>query len=318
MTVGGSGSGALGALFPGQGAQAVGMGQDAYRESPGARALYERADSVLGFSLTHLCFSGPLEALTETRVAQPALYVTSLALFEAFKVARPELAARIRAAAGLSLGEFSALAAAGSMSFEEGLRLVQIRAEAMQRAAEAQRGGMVSVIGLPLEACREVALAADVDLANINAADQMVLSGPLEKLDRAAELARSKGAKRAIALQVGGAFHSRLMRPAEEALSRAVERVPFKRPAFPVISNVTGKPMGEAPEIKRNLVRQLSSPVQWVSCMETLAAQGVSACLEVGPGRVLKGLAKRITPDVPVHSVGTLQELRDLTVGERA
>lgn len=312
------GAGALGVLFPGQGAQAVGMGQDACRDVPGARALFERADTLLGFSVSEICFSGPLEALTETRLAQPALFVASLALFEALRARRPELVSRLRAAAGLSLGEFTALAAAGSLSFEEGLRLVQIRAEAMQRAAEAVRGGMVSVIGLSLEACRGVAREADVDVANINAADQVVLSGRVDALERVGELACSQGAKRVVALAVSGAFHSRLMKPAEEALAGAVERTSFRRPAFAVVSNVTGKAMWEAAEMRQNLVRQLSSSVDWVSCMQTLARQGISACLEVGPGRVLKGLAKRIVPDLPVHGVGTLEELQRLAVEERA
>ena len=292
-------------LFPGQGAQSVGMGKDLAQQFPPAKALFEKADALLGIPLSRICFEGPQSELTRTEICQPALYVTSLAALAAL-----QSAIRPAAAAGLSLGEYTALAAAGAFSFEEGLKLVRLRGQAMEEASRKARGTMASVLGLELEALEPVCAEAGAQVANINSPGQIVISGPPEAVERASLRAKERGAKRVIPLEVGGAFHSRLMEPASVRLKQALETIPVRDPQYPVVSNVTGSYHQGAAQIKDALATQLTHPVRWEQCMRTLLESGIRTFLEVGPGSVLKGLLRKIDPQAQVWSVGTAQEVR--------
>jgi [acyl-carrier-protein] S-malonyltransferase len=313
-------------LCPGQGAQAVGMGKDLYEAFPQARELFERADSVIGFSLSDLCFSGPEEELNRTHISQPALYVTGVASYE---VARSAGAINsVHSYAGLSLGEYTALHLAGVFGFEEGLGLVAARGRYMQEAAVASPSGMVAIIGAD-EAqvntiCREAAGGEVLVPANFNAPGQIVISGSVGACQRALKVAEAAGLK-AMALKVAGAFHSPLMQPAADRMAGELERVTFHAPSAPVYSNVTAKPHGDASSIKRLLVDQIVSPVQWEKTMTTLIGSGettgqraqewgaeppVIRYIELAPGRTLAGLAKRINRRLPVESVGTAEAIK--------
>ncbi len=300
----------IGFLFPGQGAQYVGMGKDAADKFPAVKKLYDRADQILGIPLSRYCFEGPEETLTRTLYAQPAIFVTSLALFslfqEKFREIKPQLAA------GLSLGEFSALAACGSLSFSEGLTLVRIRAESMEKAASENPGTMVSILGLNLEECTALAKESGAQLANLNAPDQFVLSGTEPSVSRAAELADQMGAKRTLRLKVSGAFHSSLMEPARERFSEALKKVAFQKPKCLFIPNVTGTPETEPEKIRALLAEQLTHPVRWIETIQNAKKQGIHHFVEPGPGRVLKGLAKRIDPALEVLSFEKAVDLETL------
>jgi len=279
-------------LFSGQGAQRVGMGRSFYDNSPLARSLYDEADAVLGYSFKQICFDGPEDALTQTRVCQPALYVLG---YTAYKLL--EAQGRLtdcRAALGLSLGELTALAAAGVFDFATGLRLVAARAELMQQACETTRGGMAALIGgdraLVEAFCRE----QDVDMANLNSPGQIVISGESEKIDRAVAAAKARGFKMAVPLKVAGAYHSRLMAGASAAYADVLRDAVFQTPRWTVFTNVTGRPVAEPAEIKDALVRQIVSPVLWDDCQRAAAALGIMEFYECGPGAVLAGFAKRI------------------------
>lgn len=298
-------------LFPGQGAQAVGMGKDLAEVFPKARAVFEQADAFLNYPLSRLCWKGPAETLTRTEHCQPALYVTSMAVLAAL---RAELEAKSlpwspAAAAGLSLGEYTALAAAGAISFDDGLRLVRLRGQAMEEAAQSTPGTMASVLGLEREPLEAICAETGAQVANLNSPGQIVISGTLPSVEAASAQAKEKGAKRVIPLEVGGAFHSRLMEPAAERLKQALGGVTVRPPAFPVISNVTGLRHGEPEQIRRQLVEQLTHPVQWIGCMRTLLGEGLRAFLELGSGTVLKGLLRKMDPQAAVFPVGTAQEL---------
>ncbi len=296
----------LALLFPGQGAQFVGMGREVAQQYPEAMARFQQADSLLDFSLSRFCWEGPLETLTRTEICQPALYVTSMATLAAL-----QSAIHPTAAAGLSLGEYTALAAAGAISFEEGLRLVRLRGQAMEEASKAAPGTMASVLGLELEALEAVCAEAGAQVANVNSPGQLVISGPLEAVKAASEKAKAQGAKRVVALEVGGAFHSRLMEPAGRQLQAALEKVVVQSPQFPVVSNVTGSYHGSPAEIKALLVQQLTHPVRWEAGMRKLLNAGIRIFLEVGAGTVLKGLLRRIDPEAEVFSVGTAEDVRE-------
>ena len=283
-------SGAI--VFPGQGAQAPGMGKDLAEAYPEIRALFLKANEVLGRDLARLCFEGPAEELTKSHNCQAAIFAVSSACYQALQREAPRV--RFAATAGLSLGEWTALHAAGVLTFEDALRVLDARGRFMQEACEQTEGGMVSVMGLPLDRVREIAATAGVEIANLNSDDQTVLSGPRKGIEQASNLATQAGAKRAIVLNVAGAFHSSLMAPAAARLEKLLAGVPLHAPSIPVISNVTGQPHGGPDDIRRDVVRQITSSVQWVSTVQWFRGAGVKEYVECGPGRVLTGLIKRI------------------------
>ncbi len=303
-------AGKIGFLFPGQGAQFAGMGRDLYDSFPAARHIFDQADSILGFSVRDACFQGPEEKLTRTFYAQPALFTASLAAHAVLNEKFPEIQPAF--AAGLSLGEFSALAALKSISFEDGLRLVQKRAEAMEQAAQKNAGTMASLIGLPREACESIAREAGCDVANLNSPDQTVLSGSNDSIQRACQLAEAAGAKRAIPLKVGGAFHSSLMMPAKADLENALKAIKINPPQGIFIPNAVAVPVSNPEEIRGLLARQLVSPVRWVETMAVAAASGIVSFLEIGPGKVLKGLARKCQPGLAVESCGSTEDIHKL------
>ena len=299
-------------LFPGQGAQAVGMGKPFYDRFDEAKAVYKTANSRLGFDLAALCFEGPPEELTKTEKCQPALFATSLAAFAAFKRLAPSSLAPV-AAAGLSLGELTSLAAAGAISFEDGFYLVQARAEAMAECAAKHPGAMLAVVGLSAQAVEEVCRDSGASGANYNSPEQVVLSGTAEAIGKAEGLAKAKGAKRAVKLEVAGAFHSPLMQPAADAFKQALSRIELKPPAFPVISNVTGQPMADPNEIRQLLVKQIVSPVLWEESMRHIIRAGASVFVEFPPARVLTGLLRRIDAAVKGIAVDEPKDLDKLS-----
>jgi [acyl-carrier-protein] S-malonyltransferase len=267
-------------LFAGQGAQVVGMGRDLAGAFPSARQWFEQANAILGYDLTKLCFEGPEPELTKTENAQPGIYLVSWVAFELLKEKLPNL--QFDATAGLSLGEFTALAAAGALSFEDGLRLVRERGRFMQEACEATKGGMAAIIGLDEGATRQVCAEAGVVLANLNCPGQLVISGAIENINRACELAKSRGAKRALPLSVAGAYHSPLMAGAQPKLRDSLARVSLSAPRVPVISNVTAAPHGGPVEIAARLVEQITAPVLWEASMRALLGQGFTQFIELG------------------------------------
>ncbi len=282
-------------LFAGQGSQTVGMGRDL------GGSLFEQANQVLARDLRTICFDGPADVLTKTDNAQPGIFVASLVCFEALRAKVPEL--QFEAVAGLSLGEFTALAAAGSLSFEDGLRLVQARGQFMQEACDSTTGSMASIIGMEEPILVEVCREADVDIANLNSPGQIVISGEKEKIAKAVELAKAKGARKAIPLQVAGAYHSRLMGQAQQKLAAMLASVPLAAPKVTVVHNVSAQPAASLPAIQDLLVRQVTSTVRWTESMQWLVAQGFTRFIELGPGNVLTGLMKRISKDVEMLNV---------------
>ena len=283
-------------FLPGQGAQAVGMGRAFYDAFPESKELYKRANTHLGFDLTALCFEGPQEELTKTERCQLALFVTSLAALEAFRKLAPSFAPS--SAAGLSLGELTALAAAGAFTFTDGLYLVQARSSAMAECALHQSGAMLAVIGLAESVIQEICTKADVTAANFNAPEQVVLSGRADGIAVAEGLAKERGAKRAVRLEVSGAFHSPLMQPAATEFRQALAKVSIARPRVPVLSNVTSQPHGEPEHIRELLVKQIVSPVRWDVCVRWMAQHGAQVFVEFPPARVLTGLLRRIDANV--------------------
>jgi [acyl-carrier-protein] S-malonyltransferase len=294
-------------LFAGQGAQVVGMGKDLAEHSPGARAWFDRANAVLGYDLASICFSGPEAELTKTEHAQPGIFLVSWAAFELLKERVPALS--FQATAGLSLGEFTALTAAGAVSFEAGLKVVRQRGRFMQEACEATRGGMAAIIGLEEAPTREVCVQAGVALANLNCPGQIVISGATDKIAPACELAKAKGAKRALPLTVAGAYHSPLMASAQPKLEAELARVSLVLPAVPVIANVTAQPHDGPDAIRARLVAQVTSSVRWEESMRYLIAQGFTRFIELGPGRALSGFMKRIDKTVQILNVEDLATL---------
>lgn len=282
-------------VFPGQGAQFVGMGKDLYENNAEARALFDKANEILGFSITDLMFNGTEDDLKQTKVTQPAIFLHSVILAKSMgDEFKPDMVA------GHSLGEFSALVAAGALSFEEGLKLVSARAHAMQKACEARPSTMAAVLALPDE--KVEALCAEVDdivaPANYNCPGQVVISGTMEGIDAACEKMLAAGAKRALKLKVGGAFHSPLMQPAQEELAEAIANAVFQTPVCPVYQNVDAKPHTDPEEIKANLIKQLTAPVRWTQDVEAMIADEADEFIELGPGAVLQGLVKKINRTV--------------------
>ena len=288
-------------VFPGQGSQAVGMGKDIYENSAEARALFEQANEILGFRITDIMFAGTPEELKETKVTQPAGFLHAVILAKALGV-------KPAAVAGHSLGEFSALVVAGALSFEDGLKLVSKRAMAMQRCCEQQPGGMAAVLGLDDKSVEEVCASVDgvVVGANYNCPGQLVISGANEAVDEACVKLKEAGARRALRLPVGGAFHSPLMEPARQELEAAIAEANFMPPSCPVYQNVDAQPYTDAEAIKRNLIAQLTAPVRWTQIVEKMVGDGVTEFTEVGPGTVLQGLVTKVSRDVKAESRATL------------
>jgi len=282
-------------VFPGQGAQFTGMGKDLYDQSPLAHDLFEKANDILGFRITDIMFTGTAEDLRQTKVTQPAIFLHSVLLAKTLGADfKPEMVA------GHSLGEFSALVAAGALSFEDGLKLVYQRALAMQKACEARPSTMAAILGLPDETIEEVCASITDEVvvpANYNCPGQVVISGSNEGIDLACEKLTAAGAKRALKLSVGGAFHSPLMEPARLELAAAIEATPFTAPVCPIYQNVNAKPQTDPTIIKANLVDQLTSPVRWTQSVLAMVADGADAFTELGPGAVLQGLIKKISKD---------------------
>lgn len=297
-------------LFPGQGAQHVGMGKTIAERFPAARELYSRASEILGYDLAQLCFEGPAERLDTTVISQPALFVTSMAALEMLKAEQPDVVADCKFAAGLSLGEYTALAFAGSMSFEDGVRVVKVRGEAMQAAADATPSGMVSALLLERPkvdvVCLDAASSGRIWIANYLCPGNTVLSGEKAACSRAAELIEQAGGK-PIPLAVAGAFHTPLMESACEKLAAVLDSVTLTTPRIPVISNVDAGVHTDPDDIRRVLVRQVTQPVLWEDSIRSLLAQGAGPYYEVGPGKVLKGLMKRIDRKVDCQSINDSQ-----------
>ena len=290
-------------VFPGQGSQFVGMGKDLYETSALAKELFDKADEILGFKITDVMFAGTDEQLKETKVTQPAVFlhsvISALCLGDDFKPAM---------VAGHSLGEFSALVASGALSFEDGLRLVAARANAMQKACEANPGTMAAIIGVDDEKVEEICAEVSKDgklviPANYNCPGQLVISGDIEAINEACEKLKEAGAKRALPLKVGGAFHSPLMQPAKDELQAAIEQTTFSTPKWPVYQNVDAKPYTDAAEIKANLIAQLTSPVRWTKSVQNMIADGADDFTECGPGKALQGMIGRIDKAVSAHSI---------------
>jgi [acyl-carrier-protein] S-malonyltransferase len=297
-------------LFSGQGAQSVGMGKDLAAEFSAAAALFEKADAILGYPLSRIAFEGPTEELTKTSVCQPALYVHGLACLAVLKEKFPGL--EFHATAGLSLGEFTAHAAAGTFDFETGLRLVDKRARAMQEACEASTGGMAAIIGGEEDRVRELAAAADVDVANINAPGQIVLSGEASKIVVAVSLAKEYSARKAVELTVAGAFHSRLMEPAYQSLSLALAETHMIEPKVPVVCNVDAIEVRDPQTIRRTLADQVTGSVCWSQSVEYLIDKlHIEQFIELGPGGVIVGLVGRIRKGTPITSVSNVASLEE-------
>ncbi len=286
-------------IFPGQGAQFVGMGKDLYENYPIAKELFNQANGILGFPITDIMFNGTAEDLKQTKVTQPAVFLHSVILSKVMGDSfKPDMVA------GHSLGEFSALVANGVLSFEDGLKLVSQRALAMQKACEVQPGAMAAVLGLEYGVVEQVCIDTPgiVVAANYNCPGQLVISGEVEAINLACEKMKEAGAKRALVLPVGGAFHSVLMEPAREELAAAIKATTFGTPRCPIYQNVSTKPVTDATEIKNNLILQLTAPVKWMQSVRNMVADGASSFTEIGPGKVLQGLVRKIEPTIQTQS----------------
>ncbi len=294
-------------LFAGQGAQCPGMGRDWAAQFPTAQALFARSREILGFDLAKICFDGPEEELTRTQNAQPAIFLTSWVALQLLKERKPDFS--FHATAGLSLGELTALTAAGVFSFEDGLKIARQRGRFMQEACELTRGTMAAVLGLDAAVLREVCAAAEVDMANLNCPGQIVISGETEKVAAACELAKAKGAKRALLLPVAGAYHSRLMAGAQPKVRAMLDAVALQAPLMPVISNVSALPHGGPDDIRQGLTAQVISPVRWEDSIRYLLGQGFRRFIELGPGTALSGFVKRIDKTVAVLNVADVPSL---------
>lgn len=289
-------------LFPGQGAQYVGMGEDFYDAYPAAKQIFDTADKVLGFKLSKLCFEGPAQDLIKTKYAQPAILTVSIALLNALEAKFKDKFHPL-ATAGLSLGEVTALVAAKSISFEDAVYLVQKRGEFMDEASAENPGGMVCVIGLDREMVYKVAKESGSEVANLNSPGQIVISGTKENISKAIELANQAGAKRAITLDVSGPFHCSLMKSAGIKLKQVLDKIKIEPPKVPIISNVTANFETSAEEIRQNLTCQMNMPTLWEDSIRLMAKQGVKTYLEIGPGRILKGLLRRIDSSLEVINI---------------
>ncbi len=301
-------------VFPGQGSQYVGMGKDVAARSPEAARYFEEADEVLGFSLSKICFDGPEEELRQTRNTQPAIYLHSIVLSKLYKGSTAAMAS------GHSLGEYSALVHAGALTFQDGLKLVRLRGELMQQAGVEQPGTMAAVVGLDPsslnEVCSEASKTGIVQAANFNSPGQIVISGSVSGVRKGMELAKARGAKLVKELPVSGAFHSPLMESARNGLKRALENTEIRNAAIPVYANVTARPVQSSTEIRELLFRQLTSPVRWEEIVLNMAADGATTFIEMGPGKVLQGLVKRISATAETRGVDKYSDLEPQPHGE--
>ncbi len=295
-------------VFPGQGSQFVGMGKDLYDGNSEAKALFDKTDSILGFPLSKICFEGPEEELRQTKNTQPAIFVHSIILFHLIKNPKFDMAA------GHSLGEYSALVAAGSLTLEDGLKLVRLRGELMQKAGAENPGTMAAIVGLNskivTEICTESSVDGIVKAANFNSPGQVVISGSLAGVKKAMEISLARGAKMAKELPVSGAFHSPLMESAQDGLKSAIDHVNIKDAVVPVYANVTARPMKNSEEIRNFLLRQLTSPVRWEESIAEMITDGCATFKEIGPGKVLQGLIKRINSNVETVGIEKLTDLK--------
>ena len=297
-------------VFSGQGAQTVGMGKDLAEAFPEAKALFDEADAVLGYEQSSIIFNGPAEKLTESRYCQPAIYTMSCAALAAFKTRYPDVTPV--GCAGLSLGEYGALYAGGAFTFAEGLRLLAQRAELMDKACRATSGGMASVLGGDAEIIKEVCAACEIDVANFNSPGQIVISGEKVKLAKAVEELKARGMRKIIVLNVAGAFHSRLMKPAGEALEKVLEESPVAMPRIPVYHNFTAAPAADVAQLRANLAAQVAGSVRWEECVRNRVAAGGDTMIEFGPGNVLTGLLRRTLPEVRGLNVNSAETLRNI------
>jgi len=295
-------------VFPGQGAQYVGMGKDIYENFSQVRELFEKAEDILGFNLRDLCFEGPMDKLKLTSFSQPAIFVVSLATLEALKISLPEISPE--ATAGLSLGEYTALVASEAISFEDGVNLVYKRGRFMEEASQINPGGMVSLLGLDYQTVEEICQETGVEIANLNCPGQIVISGKKDALEKAVNLAKEKKVKRAVYLEVSGPFHSSLMSPASEKLLRELNKIEIKPPRIPVVSNVTASFENNPEEIRGNLVKQINHTTRWEDSIRFLASSGITTFLEIGPGKVLSGLIRRIDDSLEVYNIETTQDMK--------
>ncbi|MFV0376241.1 MAG: ACP S-malonyltransferase [Mangrovibacterium sp.] len=286
-------------VFPGQGAQFPGMGKDLYENSALAKELFDKANEILGFNITNIMFEGTIDDLKQTKVTQPAIFLHSVILAKTQENFTPEMVA------GHSLGEFSALVANGALTFEDGLKLVSKRAMAMQKACELEPSTMAAIVGLDDKVVEEVCASVDAVVvpANYNCPGQLVISGSMDGIDKACELLTEKGAKRALKLVVGGAFHSPLMEPAREELAAAIEATSFSTPICPVYQNVNAQPVNDPSVIKENLIAQLTAPVRWTQTVENMLKDGATLFTEIGPGKVLQGLIKKVDRNAEVAGI---------------
>ena len=304
-------------LFPGQGAQAVGMGAEMAQAYPAAAEIFQKANNIVGFDLSRICFEGPAEKLNTTTISQPAIFVTSAAILEALKTNPATSGLHADVTAGLSLGEYTALYAADLISFEHALILVQKRGQAMQQAADLQQGAMVSIIGLDEEKVRQLCTEAGqgqlLEAVNFNCPGQIVLSGTKEACQRAEKLATKYGAIKAVRLEVAGAFHTQMMSPAADTLREALKKTVISEPSqIKVIANINAKYYQTSEKIAEGLIKQLTCPILWQKCMQRLLADGFEKFYEIGPGRVLTGLMKRINRKTKVINVSSLQSIEQL------
>jgi [acyl-carrier-protein] S-malonyltransferase len=296
-------------LFAGQGSQYVGMGKDLYESFLLSRKIFDTADTALGFDLKRKCFEGPQDLLKPTNISQPAILTATIAAYQAFQA---NLGSKIQAPAfyaGLSLGEYSALIAAGSITFEDGLRLVRKRAEIMNEASRKYPGKMAAVIGLPVKEIKEICSKSGAEIANLNSPDQTVISGRPEAIDIAKEKCIAAGAKRVIELEVSGAFHSSLMFEASSELKEILDNVSISPISIPVVSNYTASPEYHVTQVRENLVRQMYSPVRWEESIRFMLSEGVTQFVEFGPGKVLKGLLRKIDPSIEVVGIEKKEDI---------
>lgn len=299
-------------VFPGQGSQEVGMGLDIYVHYASAREVFDQADKTLGFPLSRLCFEGPEEELAQTINVQPAVLTVSIAYLKAVEEASGHNFPAPAFAAGHSLGEYTALVATGALSLADGIRLVRERGRLMHEAGRRRAGGMVAIMGLDQSIIEEICLYTGTEISNINSPGQIVISGSEDNLAKARRLAQVKGARRIIPLKVSGAFHSSLMEPAIPGLKDVISGFTFNSPSIPVVANVTAEAMTEVEAIKEELVRQIRHCVQWQRSIENIIARGATTFFEIGPGEVLTGLIRRISPGVQTFNIGNLQSVRNM------
>lgn len=299
-------------IFPGQGAQKVGMGREFYDGDPAAKAVFDRANDVLGVNLTEIVFQGPEEKLMSTAFCQPAIFTMSMAALAAFRASDKFKNVEVKFTAGLSLGEYGALCAAGVLSFEDTLRLIQKRSAFMDEAARANPGKMAAIIGFDRDKLVEIVKAAGCEVANFNAPDQIVITGLASTVEKACQMIAAAGGKKVILLDVSGAFHSSLMKPAADRFAEVLKDAALKATDIKVVTNVNAKPQASSDEIRANLSRQIYSSVQWVDSVKFMASQGIADLVEIGPGRVLKGLIRKIDPALNVDNLQVPEDLAAL------